>query len=292
MASPILSSGKSGNSLDSSELDNEHTTESGIGRLTPKSLLLLRAGSRKSNRGLNSLDGNTETATANEDPDLLEVLSLCDDNNEGNELDLILDMEQYELMQARNHSGRLMDVSFGTDSSSSKLSTTDHDEDSGVVVLRSRDRFGYPGDNDRAAYSLPHGNVYRTIHKFNAVRDTNNNNHHSDNNNSIKGDCPQCGSQTLPFQKRSKSATKELDTPKRGVEAVKCRPFCLPIQDSYQNMTDLPSPSSASLHSGRSHHKYDCNFLQDMSTKSSSAPLLMKNEKTRGDHFMAQKTVS
>lgn len=273
VASPILSSGKSGNSLDSSELDNEHTTESGIGRLTP--LLgkgMLRACSRKSHRGLLS-------DAANEDPDLLEVLSLCDDNNEGNELDLMLDMEQYE---NQSKGGRLMDVSFGTDSSSSKLST-DHDEDSGVVVLRSKDRFGYGSYSDRSAFSLPHGSGYRTIHKFSASpKDSNN------NNNSIKEDCQQC-SQTLPFQKRSKSATKELDTPKRS-EAGQCRPFCLPIQDSYQNMTDLPSPSSASLHSGRMHHKYDSNFLQDMSSKSSSAPLLMK-EKAR-DHFVDQKTVS
>lgn len=212
---------------------------------------------------------------ANEDPDLLEVLSLCDDNNEGNELDLMLDMEQYENQSSKG--GRLMDVSFGTDSSSSKLST-DHDEDSGVVVLRSKDRFGYGSYTDRSAFSLPHGSGYRTIHKF-SPKDSNN------NNSSVKEDCPQC-SQTLPFQKRSKSAIKDLDTPK----AVQCRPFCLPIQDSYQNMADLPSPSSASLHSGRMHHKYD-SFLQDMSAKSSSAPLLMKKDKVR-DNFIEQKTVS
>lgn len=272
VASPILSSGKSGNSLDSSELDNEHTTESGIGRLTPlphgRSFLRGGSGSRKSHRGLLA-------DAANDDPDLLEVLSLCDDNNEGNELDLMLDIEVYE-NQSKN--GRLMDVSFGTDSSSSKLST-DHEEDSGVVLLRNKDRFGYGNYNDRSAFSLPHGSGSRTIHK-----DSNNN-----NNNSIKEDCQQC-SQTLPWQKRSKSATKELDTAKRS-DAVKVRPFCLPIQDSYHNMTDLPSPSSASLHSGRMHHKYDSNLLQDMSTKSSSAPLLMKKDKVR-DNFIEQKTVS
>lgn len=280
MASPILSSGKSGNSLDSSELDNEHTTESGIGRLTPLGALsgkglLSRGSSRKSHRGLLS-------DAANEDPDLLEVLSLCDDNNEGNELDLMLDMEQYE-NQSKN--GRLMDVSFGTDSSSSKLST-DHDEDSGVVVLRHKDRFGYAASpyNDRSAFSLPHGSGYRTIHKFSAsAKDSSDNN--NNNSSSAKEECQQC-SQTLPFQKRSKSATKELDTPKRSSEAVTSRPFCLPIQDSYQNMVDLPSPSSASLHSGRTHH-----FLQDMAAKSNSAPLLMKKDKAR-DHFIEQKTVS
>lgn len=270
MASPVLSSGKSGNSLDSSELDNEHTTESGIGRLTPLKGLL-RVGSKKFHRGLLS-------DAATEDPDLLEVLSLCDDNNEGNELDLMLDMEQYE-----NQSKRLMDVSFGTDSSSSKIST-DHDEDSGVVVLRAKDRFGFGGSTDRSAFSLPHGSGYRTIHKFSvSPKDSNN------NNNSIKEDCQQC-SQTLPFQKRTKSVAKELDTPKRS-DSVKSRPFGLPIQDSYQNITDLPSPSSASLHSGRTNHKYDSNFLQDMSSKSSSAPLLMKKDKVR-DNFIEQKTVS
>lgn len=273
VASPILSSGKSGNSLDSSELDNEHTVESGIGRLTPlpHGRGPMRSYSRKSNRGV-SVDN------ANDDPDLLDALSLCDDNNEGNEMDMMLDMELYE-NQSKN--GRLMDVSFGTDSSSSKLST-DHDEDSGVVVLRSKERFGY---DDRSAFSLPHGSGYRTIHKFPiSPKDSNNN-----NNNSGKEECQQC-SQTLPWQKRSKSTSKELDLPKRS-EAGKVPPFCLPMQGSYQNMTDLPSPSSASLHSGRIHHKYDSNLLQDMSTKSNSAPLLMKKDKVR-DNFIEQKTVS
>lgn len=263
-------------------MDNEHTTESGIGRLTPlmHGKAMLRASSRKSNRGFLA-------DAANDDPDLLDVLSLCDDNNEGNELDLMLDLEVYE-NQSKN--GRSMDVSFGTDSSSSKLSTDhDHDEDSGVVVLRAKDRFGYGGgvtsSNDRSAFSLPHG--YRTMHKFSvSPKDSNNN-----NNNSIRGDCQQC-SQTLPWQnKRSKSVTKELDVSNKS-ETVNRRPFCLPIQDSsYQNMMDLPSPSSASLHSGRMHHKYDSNLLQDMSVKSSSAPLLMKKDKVR-DHFIEQKMVS
>lgn len=254
-------------------MDNEHTTESGIGRLTPLSgKNFVRSGSRKSHRGLLA-------DAANDDPDLLEVLSLCDDNNEGNEMDLILDMEIYE-NQSKN--GRLMDVSFGTDSSSSKLST-ENDEDSGVVVLRHKDRYGFGGYSDRSAFSLPHGSGYRTIHKFSvSPKDAN-------NNNSIKEDCQQC-SQTLPWQKRSKSASKDLNIPKRS-EEVKCRPFGLPIQDSYPNMADLPSPSSASLHSGRISHKYDSHLLQDMSTKSNSAPLLMKKDKIR-DKFAEEKTVS
>ncbi|KAL1378889.1 hypothetical protein pipiens_000520, partial [Culex pipiens pipiens] len=66
----------------------------------------------------------------------------------------------------------------------------------------------------------------------------------------------------------------------QNVIDAKRRQFFLPLeQEPFQqqtnrsNMTELPSPSSTSLHSGYSHL-----ILEDLGTKSSSAPLLMKNE--------------
>lgn len=62
------------------------------------------------------------------------------------------------------------------------------------------------------------------------------------------------------------------------------RPFCLQIneQSSSRNINELPSPSSASLHSGRSNMQ-----LKELTTKSSSAPILQKKDRTKDD-FVGQ----
>ncbi|XP_067619349.1 uncharacterized protein cv-c isoform X2 [Eurosta solidaginis] len=50
------------------------------------------------------------------------------------------------------------------------------------------------------------------------------------------------------------------------------------------HFAELPSPSSASLHSG-----HESLGIQELTTKSNSAPLLLKQEKTRRDDFAGQK---
>lgn len=69
------------------------------------------------------------------------------------------------------------------------------------------------------------------------------------------------------------------------------RPSCLtidqePFQSHSTNMVELPSPSSASLHSGNGNI-----LMQELSAKSNSAPLLLKKEK-RKDDFVEEKMVS
>lgn len=66
------------------------------------------------------------------------------------------------------------------------------------------------------------------------------------------------------------------------------RPFCLQTseQSSFPNISELPSPSSASLHSGRGNIQ-----IKELSTKSNSAPILQKKERTKDD-FVGQILVS
>ncbi|XP_058449174.1 stAR-related lipid transfer protein 13 [Malaya genurostris] len=82
---------------------------------------------------------------------------------------------------------------------------------------------------------------------------------------------------SLPSTSRNFSLHNKFRTHQNVIDA-KRRQFFLPLeQEPFQpvksNITELPSPSSTSLHSGYSHL-----ILEDLGTKSSSAPLLMKNE--------------
>lgn len=82
---------------------------------------------------------------------------------------------------------------------------------------------------------------------------------------------------SLPSTSRNFSLHYKFRNHQNVIDA-KRRQFFLPLeQEPFQpvksNITELPSPSSTSLHSGYSHL-----ILEDLGTKSSSAPLLMKNE--------------
>lgn len=82
---------------------------------------------------------------------------------------------------------------------------------------------------------------------------------------------------SLPSTSRNHSLHHKFRNHQNVIDA-KRRQFFLPLeQEPFQpvksNITDLPSPSSTSLHSGYNHL-----ILEDLGTKSSSAPLLMKNE--------------
>lgn len=90
---------------------------------------------------------------------------------------------------------------------------------------------------------------------------------------------------SLPIGKRdvkSESRIPEIVLPRR--------PFYLtidqePFQQNNSNSVDLPSPSSASLHSGHGNL-----LLQELGAKSSSAPILLK--KDGKNDFVEQKMVS
>ncbi|XP_054747775.1 uncharacterized protein LOC129253431 isoform X3 [Anastrepha obliqua] len=84
-ASGVLSSGKSGISLDSSGLDNDNN-ESGIGTATPPKDIAYWKNQHNDNESVSSLDAlrkmkfqKSSSVASSDDPDLLEVLSLCDE---------------------------------------------------------------------------------------------------------------------------------------------------------------------------------------------------------------------
>uniref|UniRef100_W8AR19 StAR-related lipid transfer protein 13 n=2 Tax=Ceratitis capitata TaxID=7213 RepID=W8AR19_CERCA len=84
-ASGVLSSGKSGISLDSSGLDNDNN-ESGIGTATPPKDISYWKSQQNDNESISSLDAlrkmkfqKSSSVASSDDPDLLEVLSLCDE---------------------------------------------------------------------------------------------------------------------------------------------------------------------------------------------------------------------
>ncbi|XP_055618249.1 stAR-related lipid transfer protein 13 [Toxorhynchites rutilus septentrionalis] len=82
---------------------------------------------------------------------------------------------------------------------------------------------------------------------------------------------------SLPSTNRNFSLHYKFRNHQNVIDA-KRRQFFLPLeQEPFQsvksNITDLPSPSSTSLHSGYSHL-----IVEDLGAKSSSAPLLMKSE--------------
>lgn len=273
-ASGVLSSGKSGNSLDSSGLDNDNT-ESGIGTATPpKDLELTWRSHRKPSQAVQLCnlekhawvrtdsvmtqtvpDGSVHSALctkshSTEDPDLLEVLSLCDGASDDNDFGDDDDEENH-----RNKSSpqkQLQNQSYGMESPCSNKSSVDPDDEF-EVVLR--------------------------------------------NHNTGSSDCP------ISFAGRRRGSPKsnakyDIDHLVRreafgsfdrnyNLELSGRRPFGIQINsEPFPNIGELPSPSSASLHSGHGQIA-----MQELTTKSNSAPILLKKEKRRDD-FSGQKLVS
>ena len=225
--SAVLSSGKSGNSLDSnSELDNP---ESGIGTATPPKDISenwkhLDGSSwvrRGSNRPIKQLE--MMRSLSSEDPDLLEVLSQYDGSES--------EFEDYHPQIGSSDTLdniKSIDMSFGTDSSSSD------------VVLRSK--------ND--LYSI-------------------------DSNKLHKGNASSLPTNSQTSSKRIFTINIKLKSCQNVTES-KRKTFYLPLepfQNTSSNMVDLPSPSSASLHSGHGHL-----LAEELLAKSNSAPLLPKKD--------------
>lgn len=271
----MLSSGKSGNSLDStSELEN---AESGIGTATPpKDKDDSSWGKRHSFSRSDSASGwirresvmtqtnpvsvrsinRTNSANgggSDYDNDGIDNLSLYDANESENDEFLIM-MNNFEQCNAKSVDGnKNMDNSFSTDSSSStKLSIENDDEND--VVLRNKmiysSKSGFDKNVTRNAISFPVNYLVNAKNSYSLPH----------NNKRII---------TTNASKENGGATKVL--PKR--------PFYLPLeQEPFQNnnstnIVDLPSPSSASLHSG-------CGNLivEELGTKSNSAPILLKKD--------------
>lgn len=175
-----------------------------------------------------------------DDPDLLEVLSQCEDTNA--EYDFNEDDEQ--CVDRQLDKGRLDTLSVGT-----KNGSAERDDDSDVVMLRNGDVVVLRHDySDKSLSSLK-----TTKSEWDSVSMAN---HHDS--------CRSSNGSILPLR----------------------RPFGLQLtHEPFHNIMELPSPSSASLHSGHGN-----TLMQELTTKSNSAPILLKKERKRDD-FVVQPIV-
>ncbi|GAB0092374.1 hypothetical protein DMENIID0001_073640 [Sergentomyia squamirostris] len=294
--SAALSSGKSGNSLNSSVDDS---AESGLGtassihgsasrKLRPYIHQISQKSVDDKNTWIRYENATTQTGrirpvlkllennasfVSTDDPDLLEVLSLYDDNNAEDDEFAISDSET---------SSRFQDDVTSEDTKSEKsvlgLRRESHEEDD--VMLRRR-QLGDCVRNvkclDRVTMSVSYGpsvGACKTINNTSVVPEN------------------QCNS--LPLTRR---VTKERHFPlatnntidnmsDSALPTIKRRPFCLPVsQESFHTISQLPSPSTTSLHSGG--NRRSALMTQELTTKSNSAPMLMKKEPKR-DGFTDQ----
>lgn len=183
-----------------------------------------------------ALSPNKTTSTTNncgDDPDLLEVLSLCDGANE--DYDFNEDVEQCKLDKG------CLDAVVG------KNCSTERDDDSDVVMLRNGDIVVLRNDySDKSLSSL----------------------------------------KTTKSEWDSVSMANHHDSYRSSNGSILRRPFGLQLtHEPFHNIMELPSPSSASLHSGHGN-----TLMQELTTKSNSAPILLKKERKRDD-FIVQPIV-
>lgn len=278
VASGVLSSGKSGNSLDSSGLDNDNN-ESGIGTATPPKDSDVWRGKKKcldsisfQNYGTKHTWVRREDVTTQTSPtveseftksnvidDPLEVLSLC----EGAE-------DEYDFLEEDwngQTQDKLLDSSFCTDSSCSTKSGSLEHSDTDVILRNHRNYSNYSPQNRFMDNSKnPSQFALRLPERY----------HNGRKNSKSESE----GSVPLNHNAVYGSYERNFETPPE----IR-RPFCLQINNEpFQHMNELPSPSSASLHSGNV-------GLKELCTKSNSAPILLKKEKRRDD-FAAQVMVS
>lgn len=178
-----------------------------------------------------------------DDPDLLEVLSQCEDTNAENDFN----EDDEQCVDRQLDKGRLDTLSVGT-----KNGSAERDDDSDVVMLRNGDVVVLRHDySDKSLSSLK-----TTKSEWDSVSMAN---HHD--------------------SYRSSSNGSILQMPLR-------RPFGLQLtHEPFHNIMELPSPSSASLHSGHGN-----TLMQELTTKSNSAPILLKKERKRDD-FVVQPIV-
>lgn len=191
-----------------------------------------------------------------DDLDNLDILSLCEGTT-----------DEYDITEDDYLSDdRKLDKSIDTASSCTKSSSAERDDDSDVVILRNQ------SNSNRApsACSLPQESIrlHATSYPI----------HYSDK--SLHGLKSECSSSSSGGSTTISNALSRAQLPPR-------RPFVLHLHNEpYHNVLELPSPSSASLHSGHGHIT-----MQELSMKSNSAPILLKKERKRDD-FIGHPIVS
>ncbi|XP_059219845.1 probable serine/threonine-protein kinase DDB_G0282963 isoform X1 [Stomoxys calcitrans] len=336
-ASGALSSGKSGISLDSSGVENDNN-ESGIGTATPpkdmsywKSMPHHHHGhhhhhhhhNQQDNESVSSLEAMRKiqfqkgsSVTSSDDPDLLEVLSLCDEthndgeedgegranhnlsslkpqNNEEEEEDMD---DDYDMVDEEDEGhdefeiatycdcdctedGDASSASAGssgnrTNSSSINNGSLSDSNGSGGVVLR-RKYAASPimvpqkcRSHSLDTSSLPNS-YHQQQHQGQGLHGIAANGHHH----------MHVGQHAQLARKLQHLRDRQKDRNQLSL-ALRQEPFQSLLAPTHFH--ELPSPSSASLHSG--HEILD---TQELSTKSNSAPLLLKQEK-RLDDFANQ----
>lgn len=187
-----------------------------------------------------------------EDPDLLEVLSLCEENN-----DVYDSFEKNIIHQQPKPNYNSIESTYCL-----LCNSVNCDDDN--VVLRRYNSSDYINSNTpkRHAKSVPIN--CSEIHGSDCIQRL--------NDNQLK-------------DRLSRKDAFESFNRKHHLDNTK-RPFGLQInQEFFNNISELPSPSSASLHSG-----YGPIAIRELTTKSNSAPVLLKKEK-RHDDFAAQTLV-
>lgn len=191
-----------------------------------------------------------------DDLDHLDVLSLCD-------------ADEYDIADDDDYlsDDRKLDKSIDTASSCTKSSSAERDDYSDVVILRNQNN----SIRASSAYSLPQEAI--RLHTISIPIDYSNKSINS--SHGMKSECS------------SSSSTGSGTTNHSRTLYPSRKPFVLHLNnDVYHNAIELPSPSSASLHSGHGHLT-----MQELTTKSNSAPILLKNERKKDD-FIGQPIVS
>lgn len=190
-----------------------------------------------------------------DDLDNLDILSLCGGTT-----------DEYDITEDDYLSDdRKLDKSIDTTSSYTKSSSTERDDNSDVVILRNHNI----SNRAPSACSLPQESIrlYATSQPI----------HCSDKSlHGVKSEFTSSSS----GGKSAISNSSRIHHPQRG-------PFVLNLRnESYHNVLELPSPSSASLHSGHGNIT-----MQEFIMKSNSAPILLKKDRNRDD-FVGKPIVS
>lgn len=204
-----------------------------------------------------------------DDPDLLEVLSLCEGTTDEYDFN-----EDDELSDERK-----LDKSIDTSSSCTKSSSAERDDDSDVVILRNHNNnrapsaCSLPQETHRSAISFP---IHFSDKSLNSSQTT-----------KSECDCTSMANHRDGYGSMDISANSTVNAGHGSLALPPRRPFGLQLtHEPFHNILELPSPSSASLHSGHGNI-----VMQELTTKSNSAPILLKKERKRDD-FIGQPIVS
>ncbi|KAH8340532.1 hypothetical protein KR059_000706 [Drosophila kikkawai] len=299
-ATGVLSSGKSGISLDSSGLDNDNN-ESGIGTATPpKDMSYWKShpmqhhlhhhhhhhhhhrnggGSAQDNESVSSLEAlrkikfqKSGSVASSDDPDLLEVLSQCGSGGEAaNESqDDMLDEEKDKTGSKSEHYDECQDE-FGV----CDCDCTDGDASSasgggGVtatpVILRRK-------------YTAPPPILVPRTQRSHSLD-------HYHSPQLLQRPCLKILPNYHPATAMKHKERGQLSLVLRQEPFQSLLSPSATAAHQLHHFVELPSPSSASLHSGLG----DSGGIQELTTKSNSAPLLLKEREMsrRFDDFAAQ----